>query len=237
MASRLSSLLRAVLVGVALVPLGEEGPSAPSQALERLRAGNRRFAADTSESRVIDGSSRAALAERQAPFATILSCADSRVPSEIIFNTGLGELFVVRVAGEVADRAVLASVEYAVEHLRTPLVVVMGHEFCGVVTAAAAPPAGSHGPNLDFLLSAIRPAVARSRERREDDALRAAILSNVEEVMNALVSRSEIIRGRVAGRTVQMIGGYYELAAGRVHFSSPVDPLEVSTPPARASKR
>jgi carbonic anhydrase len=235
--SRQPYILRAALVVLALAPLDADKGSAPGEALARLREGNSRFSADVSESRVINASRRAALARGQAPFATVLSCADSRVPPEIIFNTGLGDLFVVRVAGEVADRAVLASVEYAVQQLQTPLVLVMGHEFCGAVTAAAAPPAGSRGPNLDFLLSAIRPAVARAQARPEADALRAAILSNVEEVMNALVSRSDIIRTEVASRNVQVIGGYYELASGRVHFSSPVDPREVATVSRRPSGR
>ena len=217
----------AALVVLAIGSLQADRRGAPAESLERLRAGNRRFSADASESRVIDGSRRAALTAGQTPFATVLSCADSRVPPELVFNTGLGELFVVRVAGEVADRAVLASVEYAVEHLHTPLVLVMGHEFCGAVKAAAAPVTESRGSHLDFLLSAIRPAVERSRNQPSADALRAAIVANVEEVINDLVGRSDIVRAHVAAGKVEVVGGFYEMASGRVHFSSAITSSEL----------
>lgn len=225
---RLSSVLRVALVPLALVSVEAGKPSAPAAALSRLQAGNARFASGAAEGRPGEPSQRASLGQGQSPFAAVLSCADARVPPEAIFDAGPGDLFVVRVAGGVADRAVLASVEQAVETLRTPLVVALGHEFCETVRAAAAPPHGSQGPNLDFLLSAIRPAVARSETRPGTDRLRAAILSNVEEVMNALVSKSDIIRAGVAGGRVDVVGGYYELSTGRVHFSSVVGARDLS---------
>ena len=108
----------------------------PEAALERLKAGNARFVTDKAEKRVSDAKMRAELAKGQHPFAIILACADSRVPPEFLFDQGLGDLFVVRVAGNVTGEEVLGSIEYAVAHLHVPLVVVLGHEKCGAVKAA-----------------------------------------------------------------------------------------------------
>jgi carbonic anhydrase len=194
--------------------------STPEDGIARLKAGNARFVANPAEALTIDAASRAALARGQAPFATVVSCADSRVPPEVIFHAGLGELFVVRAAGHVADHSVLASVEYGAEHLHIPLVVVMGHEMCGAVKAAVeTPPGTSLGPNLDYLLKAIRPAVARTAGQPADVRLRAAVLENVEETINDLVTKSSVLRHLSDAGTVKLIGAYYELASGRVHFS------------------
>ena len=145
--------------------------SAAGDSLARLKAGNARFVASPEDALPVDGARRTALAKGQTPFATILSCADSRVPPEIVFHTGLGDLFVVRAAGNITDKAILASVEYSVEHLNVPLVVVMGHESCGAVKAAMDTPAGqSLGPNLDYLIAAIRPSVKATASRPERSA-------------------------------------------------------------------
>jgi carbonic anhydrase len=192
----------------------------PAESVARLKAGNARFVASPSEALPVDAAQRTALAKGQTPFATVLSCADSRVPPEIIFRAGLGELFVVRAAGHVADHSVLASVEYGAEHLHTPLIVVMGHEMCGAVRAALETPVGtSLGPNLDYLVKAIRPAVGRTAGQPQDARLRAAILENVEETINDLLTRSAILRHLSATGEVKLVGAYYELATGRVHFS------------------
>src|SRR5687767_15162548 len=176
-------------LGINMVASGA-GPT-PAESVTRLKAGNARFVTNPSEGLPVDANTRAALATGQTPFATVLSCADSRVPPEIIFHANLGELFVVRAAGHVADHSVLASVEYAAEHLHVPLVVVMGHEMCGAVKAAVETPATtSLGPNLDYLLKAIRPAVARTSAVPADTRLRAAILENVEETINDLLTKS-----------------------------------------------
>jgi carbonic anhydrase len=195
------------------------GPS-PADSIARLKAGNARFVANPSEALPIEVAHRAALAKGQTPFATVLSCADSRVPPEIIFHANLGELFVVRAAGHVADHSVLASVEYAAEHLHVPLVVVMGHEMCGAVKAAVETPATtSLGPNLDYLLKAIRPAVARTAGAAPDTRLRAAILENVEETINDLLTKSATLRHLSDAGQIKLVGAYYELATGRAHFS------------------
>jgi carbonic anhydrase len=125
--------------------------------------------------------------------------------------------------GHVTDRSVLASLEYGAEHLHTPLLVVMGHESCGVVKAAMDTPATtSQGPNLSYLLKAIRPAVARAATQPATIRLRAAILANVEETINQLLDSSTALKGLAEGQRLTMVGAYYELATGRVHFSEPV---------------
>jgi carbonic anhydrase len=206
------------------------------ESLTRLKAGNAHFVANPEDAMPVPAARRAELAKSQAPFATILSCADSRVAPEIVFHVGLGDLFVVRAAGNVSDRAILASVEYAVEHLHTPLVVVMGHESCGAVKAASETPASkSLGPNLDYMLKAIRPSVAAARTRPEAERLRAAILENVEETLNSMMKESAILREAGRAGHATFIGGYYELSSGKVYFSDPADVSQL-TAPAQAAK-
>jgi carbonic anhydrase len=192
----------------------------PAQALERLKAGNARFVEDVGADLKVDAERRAELLAGQAPYALVLSCADSRVPPEIVFNTGLGELFVVRAAGQVLDRSVLASLEYGAEHLKSPLLVVMGHEFCGAVKAARErKPGASMGPNLDFLLKQIQPAVAHADKAIFEEPLRAAILANVAQEVNDLQLQSPILRSAVERGKLQIVGAFYELTTGKVIFS------------------
>ena len=210
------SLITAVLLATAS-PSSEERAKA-NESLSRLRAGNERFVKDASAPVAIGQPARQALTTGQSPFATILSCADSRVPPEYIFNTGLGELFVIRAAGEVVDRSVMASLEYAAEHLHVPLLVVMGHESCGAVKAAV-DRTPLEGPNLQYLVSAIRAGISRTSSERQE--LRAAILANVEQVINDALNGSQILRHAVQGGSLQIVGAYYELNTGRVIFSDP----------------
>jgi carbonic anhydrase len=214
-------LAAALTVGVGAAANGTGTTAADG--IARLKAGNARFVANPAEHLAIDADGRAALASGQSPFATVVSCADSRVPPEVIFHAGLGELFVVRAAGHVADHSVLASIEYAAEHLDVPVIVVMGHEMCGAVKAAIETPAGtSLGTNLDYLVKAIRPAVARTTGQPAETRLRAAILENVEETINDLVTKSTVLRHLAESGRVTLVGAYYELATGRAHFSEPV---------------
>jgi carbonic anhydrase len=211
-------------------------PTAASESLSRLKAGNALFVSNPESALPIDGARRKALAQGQAPFATILSCADSRVPPEIVFHTGLGELFVVRAAGQVTDRSVLASVEYASEHLKVPLVVVMGHESCGAVKAAVETPGTtSLGPNLDYMLKAIRPAVAATAASAPATRLRAAILRNVEESINHLVADSPILSHLAESGTTTFVGAYYELSTGRAYFSEPAVMPGGAAPPQKVA--
>ena len=130
--------------------------------LGRLQEGNSRFVADKLDGKLQDSSRRDSLTGGQEPFAIVLSCADSRVVPELAFDSGLGELFVVRVAGNIANTSSIASMEYAVAHLNTQVIVVMGHQACGAVTAAVA--GGDNGYNLNHLLSHITPAISACGE-------------------------------------------------------------------------
>lgn len=208
----------------------------PSSPIDRLKAGNARFVANPSAPPPIDAEKRSAQTKGQAPFAIVLSCADSRVPPEIIFNAGLGELFVVRTAGQVADKAVLASVEYGAEHLHAPLLVVMGHEACGAVKAALGtkPGSPSMGPNLDALVAAIKPAFQRMSTPADESHLRDAVLANVEEGINQILAGSAILKHLVQEGKLKVVGAYYEFETGRVRFS---EQIKVSAEPPAGGHR
>ena len=217
----------ALLVGQAALT----GIETPQAALERLKTGNARFVANASEPLPVSAETRLASTAGQSPFAIVLSCADSRVPPEVVFNAGLGDLFVVRSAGGVTDKAVLASVEYAAEHLHTPLLVVMGHESCGAMRAAtdARPGAASMGPNLDYLVKSIRPAFDRMASPADLEHIREATLANVEQVVNDILANSAAVRRLQGEGTLLLVGAYYELSTGRVRFSEPVRPGALTT--------
>ncbi len=194
-------------------------PRTPREALGVLKVGNDRFVRNASASVALSSNVREELAKGQHPFAMVLSCADSRVPPEHIFNVGLGELFVIRTAGQVIDKSLLASLEYGAEHLHIPLLLVMGHESCGAVQAATTHKGESMGPNLDYMLKAIKAGTTRTPPERAE--LRTAILANVEQVINDTLTGSSLLRRMVDTSKLQVVGGYYELASGRVMFSEP----------------
>jgi len=185
-----------------------------SEALARLREGNARFASHVRGEDVFPGQTRrTALTKTQEPFAIILGCSDARVPAEIVFDQGLGDLFTVRVAGNIAADAEIASIEYAVEHLHTPLVVVMGHQSCGAVAAAVE---GGEAPgHLPTLLQAIRPAVDEARKLKGDLATN-AVRVNVEHVVAQLRSSKPVLAGVVASGKLQIVGAVYSLETGTV---------------------
>ncbi len=214
--------LTAVVATGIVVSLRAADPIAPT-GLARLKAGNAKFVANPAQALPFDAEKRAALVKGQTPFASILTCADSHVPPEIVFHTGVGDLFVARAAGHVADRSVLASLEYAADHLHVPLLVVMGHEMCSAVKSTLdTPVTQSLGPNLDYVLKAIRPAAMRTAGQTGDGRLRAAILENVEDTINELMKSSTLLKHRSESGTLTLVGAYYELATGRVHFSDVV---------------
>lgn len=196
------------------------------EALGLLKVGNDRFVKNASAPVSLSLHTREELAKGQHPFAMVLSCADSRVPPEHIFNVGLGDLFVVRAAGEVVDKSILASLEYGAEHLHIPLLVVMGHESCGAVQAATASKGESLGPNLDYLVKAIR--AGTNRTGAEQMELRAAILANVEQSINDLLAGSVMLRKMVDTDKLQVVGAYYELGTGRALFSESVTSTPVN---------
>ncbi|MGI9428670.1 MAG: carbonic anhydrase, partial [Bythopirellula sp.] len=137
-----------------------------ASALSRLKAGNKRYVADKMKRDMQDPARRSDLTSGQSPFAIVLSCADSRVVPELIFDQGLGELFVVRVAGNVANTSSIASIEYAAANLGSKLIVVLGHESCGAVTAAMEMVGVDYGYNINHLLAHIAPALASTRGKQ-----------------------------------------------------------------------
>jgi carbonic anhydrase len=195
-------------------------PRTPQEALGLLKAGNDRFARNMSSPVSLSLNRRRELADAQHPVAMVLSCADSRVPPEYVFNVGLGDLFVIRTAGEVIDRSILATIEYGADHLQIPLLVVMGHESCGAVEAAAeskTPPASA---NLDYLLKAIQ--AARKQPPQEREEIKGLVLANVEQSINDAMAKSPMLQRLVDAGRLNVVGAYYELVSGRVIFSAPV---------------
>ena len=186
----------------------------PDDALTRLKAGNERFANSKESSSKPVAARRAETAQAQHPFATIIACADSRTAPEIVFDQNIGDLFVIRTAGNLVDDYALGSIEYAVEHLGVQLVVVLGHERCGAVTAALA--SGSAPGHVNALVRDIQPAVAAAKEK-EGDKLVNAIHENDAAV--AAKIRKDAQFGDLAAK-VRVVEGYYNLDTGKVEWAA-----------------
>jgi carbonic anhydrase len=181
--------------------------------LSRLVEGNERFVADMRDGKLSDANRRKVLTKGQNPWAIVLSCADSRVVPEMAFDTGLGELFTVRVAGNVANASSVASIEYAVAHCGSKVIVVMGHQSCGAVTAAMA--GGDNGYNINHLLAHIAPAIGASRAKA---TVNSVVKKNAMMVAEELINRSTIIREAVMKSKVLIVPAYYNLDSGKVDF-------------------
>ncbi len=197
----------------------EAGASAisPAEALSRLMAGNQRFQHDTTHQPLLHAKRREELAGGQAPFAVILSCSDSRVPPELIFDQGLGGLFVVRIAGNTVTRAGLESIDYAVEHLGTNLIMVLGHDSCGAVKGAVGECGSKPAAQLPEIFGNICPAVARARKQRAANLDSHAIDLNVDEQVNIL-KRSPLFNQRVSDGSLKIVGARYKLRSGKVEL-------------------
>jgi len=196
----------------------EKAPNAipPSEALERLKTGNDHYASGNPQERDFSAS-RAARMKALHPIAAILACADNRVPPEIVFDQGPGDLFIVRDAGNVVSNYALASMEFAVMNLGVPLIVVLGHSGCGAVAAAlGASTLRKELPgHLPELVKAIEPAIITAHGRHPGDFLAASIEENVRLGKKRLKSQSDIISGAVAAGKVGIKGGVYDIATGR----------------------
>lgn len=199
-----------------------KGPT-PDEAIAQLSAGNQRFVSGNVEMPHQDQGRRCdTYANGQHPFAAVLSCADSRVPVELVFDQGIGDLFVVRVAGNVATASEIGSLEYGVEHLGVPVIVVLGHGKCGAVTAAMGPGGGEVSPSLGLVLHAISPAVERARENnpklKGDALLNACIRTNVQQQVDGLIDKSEVIRKAMGSGKLKVVGAVYDLHGGQVTY-------------------
>jgi len=185
------------------------------EALQTLKDGNKRFVEGTLNHPHTDNSRRLETSKAQHPFAVILSCADSRVVPELTFDQGLGDLFVIRVAGNIAKDKVIGSIEYAVKYLGSKLIVVMGHENCGAVTASMSEE--DPGGHIGAIIEKIKPAVYMAR-RMEGDPLENAIKMNANIVAEELKETKPFISAAVKDSEVLVVSAYYELSSGKVKF-------------------
>jgi carbonic anhydrase len=218
----LAPIFLALACVLAAAPQQPAGPTA-EEALARLEEGNARFCSGAQANPRRDGARRAETSRGQRPFAVVLSCSDSRVPPEVVFDQGLGDLFVVRVAGNVAGVDEIASIEYGTGHLGSPLVVVMGHSACGAVTAVVE---GAHASgNLAQLLRPILPAAERAREANPGASgptlIAAAIEANVWVSIESLLEGSDEMRSLVSAGRVRVVGAIYDLESGQVRMLGP----------------
>ena len=195
-------------------------PKDAAEALARLKEGNARFAAGKTRHAHESANWRKQLVGGQKPFATILGCSDSRVPVELVFDQGFGDLFVVRVAGNVISPDVVGSLTYALVHLRTPLFVVVGHQQCGAVTAALAALAGSskEPPGIRALVELIEPGLPKdlageTTEQRVNAAVEANVGWSIKQLRQLPGAKATFDKQQIA-----LLGGIYELGTGRVRF-------------------
>ena len=199
-----------------------DGPS-PDEALARLVAGNERFVCGETHRSTVPRETLADLAKGQRPFATIIGCSDSRVPPEWVFDAGLGELFVIRVAGNVLSPEVAGSMQYAGSHLQTPLFVVLGHEGCGAISAAMATKyeGAQHRSRIQILVDSIVPGLPEFDPRLSDtERLASAIDANVRWTVHLILNSPEGKARQTDGR-VKLVGAVYEIETGRVRYLSP----------------
>jgi len=198
-------------------PAHPEQPTvAPAEAIAKLKEGNARYTSGNLQHPGQTTERRAELTKSQHPFAIILSCSDSRVPPEIVFDQGLGDLFIVRVAGNVLNDEGLGSIEYGVEILGARLIVVLGHQSCGAVDAAMKTVAakGKAPGHIQSLVTAIKPVVTATPKGDLDTMIKA----NVKHVADALRSSTPILKAKVDSGDIRVIGGYYSLDTGAVTF-------------------
>src|SRR5207249_3280599 len=202
-------------------------PTDAKSALDLLMQGNERFVSGNFVTRDLSSAKRTELAGGQHPFAVVLTCSDSRVAPELLFDQSIGDIFVIRVAGNVTDKAGLGSIEYAAEHLNTPLILVLGHEKCGAVTAATKGDAAEG--NIQFLVNEIKPAVQKAKTLG-GDLVEKSVDENVRYVVSTMPARSEIINKLLKEGKVKLAGGTYSLSTGKVNIVSELGGSPAATP-------
>lgn len=224
------------------VPAASVGGLSPDDALKMLKDGNARYLEGKATHPHQDAARRAMTAgQGQHPFAAVLSCSDSRVPPEVIFDQGIGDLFVIRVAGNVAATDEIGTMEY-VDYLGIPLLVVLGHSQCGAVTAAVE---GTKLPgSMGVLVALIKPAAAKAKADNPGAAtealVSAAVKDNVFQAMEDILQKSPLIKAAVKAGKTKLLGAVYELDTGRVQWLGPLpgqDKLLGGKAPAKAGKK
>lgn len=213
--SFMSTLLTLFIAASLTTPVFASSPEATvsaDEAQQMLLNGNKRFVSQKYADREIGQAKRAELAKGQHPFAVIVSCSDSRVPPELLFDQGLGDLFVVRVAGNVLDAVELGSVEYAVEHLGAKLIVVLGHEKCGAVKATV--DGGDVPQNIKVITAKILPAVEAAKAAKATDVYEVATDNNVINMVTCL--RADSVLAHI--KDIKILGAKYHLESGEVEL-------------------
>jgi len=218
--SRILTLLAIVALSIvttrAVLAAVHAATMPPAEALQLLLDGNKRFVAGKLEHPHQTAERRAEVAKGQHPFAAVLACADSRTPPEIIFDRGLGDIFTVRVAGNVADKVVIESLDYSVKHLGVRVLMVLGHRRCGAVIAAVQGHEGTPDEDEGPMLSELRPAVAASKGM-PGDPIENAVRENVKLVMKNLAT-SEELAAMVKSGDLKIVGGIYDLDTGTIEM-------------------
>lgn len=196
---------------------GYQRPATPDDALRELLAGNERFVTGARIHPHQDAEHRAALATRQRPFAVVFGCSDSRLAAEIIFDRGLGDLFVVRTAGHIVGAEVLASIEYGVTVLGAPLVVVLGHDSCGAIQATSEMLAGSFtpAPGLRAIIDRVLPSFRAAQERRIT-GLDGVLAEHIRLTVETITALDTAVAEAVAAKRCAVVGMAYRLDEGRV---------------------
>ncbi|CAN5223890.1 carbonic anhydrase [soil metagenome] len=226
-------LREAIIKGASMeeiAKLKEPAAKTPQEAVRALKMGNSRFFGGTARRPEMDANERRSQILGQTPFAVVLGCSDSRVPIELVYDQGLGDIFAVRVAGHVVDPGTIGSVEYAVKHLKTKVLVVMGHEGCGAVKAAMLPAADikAEPENVRYLVGKIAPSVANIPAIRDSKArMREAVIANVRQQV-ALAKENPVIKEAVAKNQLAVVGAFYEISSGQVDFLETDEELRVN---------
>jgi carbonic anhydrase len=212
--------------GMTYAAPGKKTTLTGQQALDLLKEGNAQFIADKPRPLILGKERRLEIARGQTPMAVLVSCSDSRVAPELLFGRGLGELFIVRNAGNTVDTVAQGSIEYAVAELGVPLIVVMGHERCGAVDAAVSVVEkqtvfpGSIGQMVEPIIPAVLSARARlgSKKFTHDELVDASVRANVERVVNSLRGSQALLLEPVRAKHLLVVGARYDLDDGRVEF-------------------
>jgi carbonic anhydrase len=201
--------------GVAGVFASEGAAGNPDESLKKLVEGNERYVKGAMTHPDANSARRDEVAKGQHPFAIILGCSDSRVPPEVIFDQGLGDLFVIRTAGNVADDVAIGSIEYAAEHLGSPLLVVLGHERCGAVKATVD---GGEAPgHIGSIVKAIKPAVDKAKGEK-GDLVDNSVRENVAMIREKLLESKPILAELVEKGKLKIVGARYDLDDGKVEI-------------------
>lgn len=209
------------MTAFAATPASPRTTLTADQALETLREGNKAFVSDKGTKIETNRERRLEIAKGQTPFCVLISCSDSRVPPELLFGRGLGELFIVRNAGNTVDTTALGSVEYAVSQLGVPLIVVMGHEKCGAVAAAVSVVEDNtvYPGAIGEMIEPIIPAVLLAKARKTNNLLEDSVKGNVQRTVKRLRSASEpTLVNPIKEGKVRVVGAYYSLENGQVEF-------------------